>query len=210
MKTQLIEYDYSKMGEESEFGNETETRPEDPLPLTEPLEPIEAYEATSTPAPTEYDEYATTTTSPELSTTATLEDEAGSITTDWWGNESMNVTTTAGVEVTTESEYTQDTPERRHLLEEPQYEDVEGDMETGWGWFGTSETTPTDATIVSSTPKPAKKKSSRRRRRKKTRRNRTKKNKNKRENLVGRHDGMECKLLMLSNQSGGVESPNNQ
>lgn len=181
VKTQLIEYDYSKMEEEGDVGNENETRYE------EPLQPVEPYEySTTTDSPTttgvplsEYDEY-TTTTLPDSSTTTNLpENGFESTTTGWWDDEAVTSTVSPESEITTEPEYTQDAPESTHIFEEPMHENAEGEMEAGWGWFGTSETTPTEDPSVTSTPKPGKKKT-RRRRRKKTRRNRTKKSKKRR------------------------------
>nr|XP_027232631.1 protein ERGIC-53-like isoform X1 [Penaeus vannamei]XP_027232632.1 protein ERGIC-53-like isoform X1 [Penaeus vannamei] len=177
VKTQLIEYDYSKMEEEGDIGDENGTRYDEPI---QPVEPYESSTTTTSPTTTgaplsEYDDY-TTTASPDSSTTTNLPgDGSQSTTTAWWGSEEASTTISPESEIIAETEYTQDAPESSHTFEEPVHENAEGEMEAGWGWFGTSEATPTEEPSVTSTPKPNKK--TRRRRRKKTRRNRTKKSK---------------------------------
>lgn len=202
VKTQLIEYDYSKMEEEGDIGDENGTRYDEPI---QPVEPYESSTTTTSPTTTgaplsEYDDY-TTTASPDSSTTTNLPgDGSQSTTTAWWGSEEASTTISPESEIIAETEYTQDAPESSHTFEEPVHENAEGEMEAGWGWFGTSEATPTEEPSVTSTPKPNKK--TRRRRRKKTRRNRTKKSKKRLGSMspVGRHDGITQRVAICDSQ----------
>ncbi|XP_064084264.1 protein ERGIC-53-like isoform X2 [Macrobrachium nipponense] len=166
VKTQLLEYDYTKMPEEGSYESDTQTT-EEPQPVDSLLTPpAPLYQSTTTVSPT-YDEYVTTTQSPDDIYTTTDYSFFGYEATTTVQSEVEYSTTALPEEVY--PSITHDGPDSNSAFVEPFHDTAEDEMATGWGWF---ETTAEPTTTVPTTMK-----SEKLRRRKKQRRSRRRKGK---------------------------------
>ena len=157
VKTQLLEYDYSKKPED---GTESSMEATESLGSLTP--PPSLLDQSTTAVPPVYDEYVTT--SPPN------DDPYVTTTSSYIGYET---TTTVAVDNDypvdgSHLSYTVDGLDTNSAFIEPVHDATEDEMTTGWGWFGTTA----EPTVVPST-----KKSKKTRRRKKQRRRRGRKGK---------------------------------
>ncbi|XP_042224956.1 protein ERGIC-53-like isoform X2 [Homarus americanus] len=181
VKTQLLEYDYTKLEEEGDQyaysitskpeGTEPPLRSVEGSPSQDPLSTsYPSADLTTSSLPPGSDDYTATTSQPpsdvDSTTMSSFFGFGGETASSTPSPNDESTTTTANPAVLGDDDFTRDVLDAGHLFVETVHNAAEDELSAGWGWLGSDEPT------VTTTPKPEKK---RRRKKQRKRRGRSRK-----------------------------------